>query len=152
MTINLKVILLLIIVVIVLISALGGYLIRGYLPGNNVSLPLNQELNTPPEETAPADNGNFFSAQTAIVEGVITKSTGSALTIKNNKGQIKEFPVAQNVLTIYGADEKPKTATAAPKLKEIALDKPVLINLRLTGNGYQAVSITYLPAAKSQDR
>ncbi len=126
---------------IVVISGTIGYFIgTKYSPTSNSTSSQSYKM---PGEKPKADS--FFNAQTATLQGVVTKvSTNKILTLKSKTSQVSDFPLAKNFV-VYTYTDTSRTAAASSEVKSIQLNKNATFVLNLLDNTYQITTITFLP-------
>ena len=130
----------LLLLVLVAIFGVGGYFIGSkysFKSGNNPS-----QMYQMPGETPKANS--FFNAQTATLQGVVTKISNTTLTLKSNTSQVSNFPLAKNFV-VYTYTDISRTAATSSEVKSIQLNKNATFVLNLIDNTYQITTITFLP-------
>lgn len=86
-----------------------------------------------------------FDSQEATLRGIITKVRGRTLTVRNSaSGSIKDYTASedmffQNYIDNFGP------ATPSSDLKQLKIDKNVIIKLKLIDGVFKISSIQYLP-------
>ena len=105
-------------------------------------------MSKPKQTTAPIPTPTlanaFFDAQLATIQGEIIEIKNSTILIKNGTGQLKNFPISPKAV-VFQLIPGTTQATPSADLKNIETGKKVLIQLELTNNEYQVLTITYLP-------
>lgn len=124
-------------IVLILIAGAVGY----YIAKNNLTSTVGVPGNT---QNAPAPKAQtIFQSQNATIQGTITKVEGQNISVTNVNGESGQFPVSSKVV-IYKFRPGSSQASPSSELKDISINKPVLINLELTGGQYQVTSISDL--------
>ncbi|MBI2011204.1 hypothetical protein HYS91_00400 [Candidatus Daviesbacteria bacterium] len=119
--------------------ALGFFMGRGLLATNPGSINNQASGSATMVKTSP-----LFKAQTATIQGKITKIDGSTITVTSQDNQAETFPLDSN-FTIYKHTSGTSFAAALPGSdKQIELNKDSIIVLNVKDGDYKVSSISYL--------
>ena len=122
------------IIILVFIFSLGGYFI-GNTTGNK---PAQPQIQAPPVTEIKQDP--FFNNQTASINGEITQINGAMVSVKNSKGETRNFPLSPK-LTIDTISTSGRESSSDIRLLEAG--KEATIILILSDKEYQVYSILY---------
>lgn len=113
--------------------------------GFNIKGLINPRVKTILQQTNPNKPNSLFTSQTANIQGKITGTNGSILTIENTAGVTGEIALAQD-FTILELGSNP---TAAPKkdIGDIKLNQEALLELKPNGGRFEVIIITFIPEA-----
>lgn len=123
------------IVLLLIIGTLTGFYLGRYSLQGQLSLTGTQQS----QEASP-----FFQTQSASVQAEVSNVDGKNVTLKNQKGETKTFPVSAK-LAIFKFSGKSPFASSSADLASVEKGKQAVVVLELVGNQYQIVSISYNP-------
>ncbi len=127
------------IIILGLILGFGGY----YLGQVTTRKSAPTQIQTPPA-TRTVTKDPFLDNQTALVHGEIISISNSMLSLKNNRGQIKNFSITPQVIAhkiATGAIQASSSASLSP----MDIGKTVDLNLELVNGQYELRSILIFP-------
>jgi hypothetical protein len=126
-------------------------LIIGLLVGAVLGYSSNYLLskNNPSPNSLPTQNSQSFVFQTASVNGIITAVSPKSITLKNTQtNQSQAFPYNDHLMiTTLSKENKP--ATPSSDIKNIELNKDVLVNLAYEEGRYIINYIYFTPPGQS---
>lgn len=128
---------LVLILALVILSGTGGYY-AGQRTNLNYSPASVNKINAP----NPATN-TFFDQQKAFLTGTIAAVNGTTITVKNDRGQTSDFPLAKTFVN-YQPITNPLNGAPSRDPKTILIGERATIDFELVDAKYRVADITYL--------
>lgn len=102
-------------------------------------------MRVPVPSSSTAEKVTIFDSQTAALGGEITSINGDQVTVKNNQGETKSFPISKK-LVIYKFAAGSRSASGSADVKSIEQSKKASLVFEVEDNQYKLTSVTYLPS------
>ena len=109
------------VIILILFSILGGFFLGQTSAKKQAPI---QVQTSKPSETLKTDP--FFDLQIATILGEVVNNSATMITIKNSKGQVKDFPISPKLI-INKIDSANKPATSSSDLSSLEIGKRLIL-------------------------
>lgn len=135
-----------VLIILIVLGLISTSIISFYLGRGFDSKPTQTSNNTPPLLTV--KGAEVLQTQTASLVGKIIKIENDKLFVADKNGKVADFTVIPTVLVSKPIGGK-SVASQSGGIKNLELNKDVLINLVARNGEYTITSVTYLPPVPS---